>query len=227
MLTNIGLQIDLDPLISDLDNVMWDNKNRCDLNEPTGHWLYDPYRIKEYWKGSQFEKLLCNLPLDIGEARLMKLTPGSSYRSHADVDDRYHLNLVSNEQCYLIDLENQEMHQLKTDGYFYHMNAGKIHTACNFGSNDRIQLVIRIPLKKYSGENFITKKIKFVKPVFNLRYILDNNISGLINRFIKNGDIGYFNPISETEIEFHIRISTLNDLIKKIKNVHEWIIIDD
>lgn len=217
LLTELDFSYDVKKLIPLLEKVNWDDKNRCDLNSPLGHWLYDSYEIKEKWKGTAFEELLESIPYPIGEARLMKLVPGDAYCSHADVDDRLHLNIVSNDQSYLIDLDTKTMHQLKTDGKLYLMDGGKLHTAVNFGSTDRIQLVIRVPLKRYTTEEFVTHTIEFKNPVFNIRYILDNTVSGFINHGVKNGDIGYFNPINEFAIELHIRKSTLNVLIEKIK----------
>lgn len=226
-LVETDFRYNIESLLPLLPKVQWDEKNRCQLNRPTGHWLYDPYIIVDEWKNTEFENLLKSFPFEIGEARLMKLSPGEGYSAHADIDDRLHINLISNEHSYLIDLDESKMYPLLTDGKLYLMNGGKVHTAVNFGSTDRIQLVIRVLLKKYTHKEFITKKIKFQNPVFNLRYILDNNISSFINRSIKNGDIGYFNPINETLIEFNINPLVLDSLVEKIKKVHKWIEIHD
>ncbi|MEN6290975.1 MAG: hypothetical protein ABFD07_03020, partial [Methanobacterium sp.] len=75
-LEKIGIQFDSSQLLPYLENVEWDSKNRCNINSPTGHWLYDPYKINEQWKGTKFELLLNSIPYEIGEARLMKLDPG-------------------------------------------------------------------------------------------------------------------------------------------------------
>jgi hypothetical protein len=227
MLDDTGIRYHLEPLILLLDQVSWDNKNRCDLNEPVGHWLYDPYKIKDCWKNTAFEKLLLEFPFPVGETRLMKLSPGDSYCAHADIDDRYHLNLTSNDQSYLIDLEEKQFHQLTPDGCLYKMNAGKVHTACNFGSTDRIQLVIRVPLVRHTGNNYITKIIKFKNPVFNFRYMFDNKISTYLNQLSKEKYLGFFNPISETELEIHIDKEKFQELINKISNIHREIEIYD
>lgn len=226
-LTEIQFNHDISGALSLLPDVRWDSKNRHQLNRPTGHWLYDPYVIANEWRNTEFERLLESIPMPIGEARLMKLSFGECYSAHADVDDRLHINLVSNDQSYLIDLNESKMYQLNTDGKLYRMNGGKIHTAVNFGSTDRIQLVIRIPLKRYTQKDFVTKTIEFLDPAFNLRYILDNHISSYINWAIKNKEIGYFNPISETKIEFHLAPDCLQKLIYKIKQVHDRIEIYD
>lgn len=227
LLTELDFSYDVKKLIPLLEKVNWDDKNRCDLNSPLGHWLYDPYEIKEKWKDTAFEELLESIPYPVGEARLMRLSYGNCYSSHADIDDRLHLNLVSNDQSYLIDLTDQRLYPLVTDNKLYYMDGGRLHTATNFGSTDRIQLVIRVPLKRYTGDDFITRKIQFTNPVFNLRYILDNYVSPYINRAIKNGDIGYFNPISDTDIEFHLRPNALDELLEHITKIHKWVIVYD
>jgi hypothetical protein len=227
MLSNTGLRYDLEPLIELLPKIVWDEKNRCDINYPTGHWLHDPYAINDCWKNTAFEMLLSDIPFPIGEARLMKLNPGDCYRSHSDIDDRYHLNLISNDQSYLIDLDSKILHQIRPDGYLYKMDAGKVHTACNFGSSERIQLVIRIPLPRYTGENYVTKILKFNNPVFNFRYIFDNEISSFLNSLSKLGLLGFFNPKAETEIELHIEQEAFDKLLIKLKKIHKEIEIYD
>lgn len=220
MLTELGYHYDVNKLLPLLDTVSWDSKNRCDLNTPTGHWLYDPYQIAEPWAGTEFEKLLENIPVPVGEARLMKLTPGTCYSSHADIDDRLQLNLVSNDQSYLIDLDNHTMHQLHTDNKFYCMDAGRRHIAANFGSTDRIQLVIRVPLTKIKDLTFVIRKIKFTNPTFNLRYMLDNYVSTFLNRAIKQRKVGFFNPLSETEIQLVIDSTVMSQLTEILKSLN-------
>lgn len=220
MLTELNFYYDISKLLPLLDTVTWDSKNRCDLNRPTGHWLYDPYQIVDCWKATEFEKLLNSIPEPIGEARLMKLTPGTCYPSHADADDRLHLNLLSNDQSYLIDLDNHVMHQLYTDNKFYRMDAGRQHVAANFGSTDRIQLVIRVPLIRIKDSRFVERNIKFTNPDFNLRYVLDNHISTFLNRAIKKQQVGFFNPLSEVEIQFIIDPVIMNQLTDKLKRLN-------
>jgi len=227
MLTELNFGYNVSKLLPLLNNVVWNDKNRCDLNKPTGHWLYDTYVIADQWKGTPFEDLLTSIPIPVGEARLIKLTPGTCYSSHADIDDRLHLNLISNDQSYLIDLEDNIMYRLYTDNKFYKMDAGKVHTAVNFGSTDRIQLVIRSPLRRLTSPNFIKCKIKFINPVFNLRYILDNQISTFLNRAIKNQQIGFFNPISDTEIEFILDSYILTDLSDRLKKLKVEFVIEE
>ncbi len=196
--------IDIERLLPYLKDVQWDSHGRCSINKPTGSKLYDPYVLCEEWRGTEFEKLIEELPVIISEIRLMKLEPGEVYRSHADIDDRVHLNLQSNEQCYLIDLDNQNMHPVTKDNELYIMDGSYLHTAVNFGSTPRIQLVMRIPLVKHHDPNFKSVYIEFVNPPHNLRYIVDQYISPWLNRYVKSKMLGYFDEVSPTK--FHLKL---------------------
>ena len=199
-LKKLNVQYDINRLLPLLNTVVWDEHNRCAINEPTGNILYDPYKIKDEWKGTEFEKLLEELPVEVSEVRLMKLAPGDVYRSHADIDDRVHLNLQSNEQCYLIDLDNQTMYPVVTDNELYIMDGSYLHTAVNFGSSPRIQLVMRIPLKRHHDSTFKSVHIRFIDPPHNLRYLVDQKISPWLNRYVKYQMLGYFNNVGSTEL---------------------------
>lgn len=201
-------------LIDEINKVDWNDQNRCVLNEKTGNWLYDTYTIKQEWKDTVFAELLDSVPYRIGEARLMKLEPQHCYRAHADVDDRYHLNIISNPYSFLIDLESNEMHSLKEDGFLYRMDGGKIHTAVNLGSTDRIQLVIRVPLTRNLCENNHSVSVIFPDPPANLRYVLDQTISPLINKLCKTGEIGFFDIIKHNQFYLEITNSALCNLEK-------------
>jgi len=219
LLTDLDFKYEVAPLLPLLDKVIWDETNRCDLNKPIGHRLYDPYEIRKEWQGSLFETLLNSIPLPIGEARLMKLTPGTCYCSHSDIDDRYHLNLVSNDQTYLIDLDHQKMHRIVCDNKLYYMDGSRLHTAVNFGSTDRIQLVIRVPLVRYTGTNFVNYTIKFNRPSFNFRYIFDKEISNFLNLAVKDKTLGYFDMPAANKIEVSIDRKVFEILRIKLDNI--------
>ena len=118
------------------------DESKLVLNQPTGDFFYDPWIIKPEFAGTVWENILNSLPVNKGEARIITLKPGTSYYSHADADDRWHLNLKS-EYGFVCDLDNQQMYLLKPDGIWYNMDAGRIHSAVNFGHIDRVQLVVR------------------------------------------------------------------------------------
>jgi hypothetical protein len=226
-LDKLDYHVDIEELKLLLTEVEWDNDNRSRLNEPLGNWLYDSYQICDKWKGTAFEKILNDFPFPIGEARLMKLPPQGSYRSHADVDDRYHLNIIGNEHCYLIDLESTIMHPLVSDGYFYKMDGGRIHTAVNFGSTDRVQLVIRVPLEKNLRNDFVSHTFSILNPPIDLRYRFDQKISPIINREIKKGEIGYFDMISPTKIKMILSNTVLKEIQLAFGSINIEVSLDD
>jgi len=189
-------------------------KPKTVLNCPTGNFFYDPWVINTDLKGTVWESILESLPYDKGEARVIKLKPGESYMAHADIDDRWHLTLQC-EQSYLIDLDSQTMHLLKTDGYWYEMDAGRIHTASNYGSYDRFQLVVRKLLAKNKLISPVTVKLAITELVYDYRYKFDNHIStwlnfankaSIITNFVKHDDF----------VQFDVEETKVDELIKKL-----------
>jgi hypothetical protein len=180
------------------------------LNQPTGNFFYDPWVIKPEFVGTVWEDILNSLPLDKGEARLITLKPGTSYYSHADADDRWHLNLKS-EYGYLCDLNNQQMHLLTPDGIWYDMDAGRIHSAVNFGHCDRVQLVVRQLLKSNILKNSINIKIRLKETSPDYRYQFDRTISPWLNCANKKGTISNFKFL-DTEVSFDVEIDELDSL---------------
>jgi hypothetical protein len=86
------------------------------------------------------------MPMSIGQARIIRMEPGESYMAHADIDNRWHLNLTG-EQAYLIDLDDEVMYKCERDYRWAYMDASRIHAATNYGSVPRLQLVVREPLR--------------------------------------------------------------------------------
>ena len=119
------------------------------LNEPTGDFFYDGWKIKDHYKDTPWKQVLDTLPVTIGQARIIKLEPGDTYQAHADIDNRWHLNLTG-EQSYLIDLDKKVMHECVRDNCWAYMDASCRHVASNFGARSRLQLVVREPLRRSS-----------------------------------------------------------------------------
>jgi len=183
------------------------------INEPTGNFFYDPWTIKEKYKGSVWDQLISVLPPNTGEARIIVLEPGETYMSHADIDDRWHLN-IEGTRSYLIDLSNKRMFELTADGIWYSMDAGRLHVASNFGQIPRIQLVVRKLL--IHGRSANTTKIK-IEPAYDqhdYRYTFDNIISPWLNRLNKYGAMNSFN-FQGLAVEFNIANSVL-PMLKEI-----------
>jgi hypothetical protein len=180
------------------------------VNEPTGNFFYDPWTVKEKYKGSVWDQLLSALPLNIGEARIIVLEPGKTYMAHADIDDRWHLN-IDGTQSYLIDLTDKKMFELTADGIWYVMDAGRLHVASNFGQVLRIQLVVRKLLMRCKLTNTIKVKIEPAYDQHDYRYTFDNIVSPWLNRLNNYGAMNNFKH-QDLAVEFDIAESVLSML---------------
>lgn len=201
------------------------HEDKITINKPTGRFFYDAWTIRDEYKNTIWHKILDTLQVDVGEARLIKLKPGTCYLSHADIDDRYHLNICG-KLSYLVDLETSTLHQTHETGIWYSMNAGLRHSAVNFGEHDRIQLVVRQLLKNTIIQNpiHVTITEKTVDPTKNSRYVFDDLLSPWLNSACKNKHIANFSAKSNT-IEFDIdrkHFSALDALIKSSKLTAEY-----
>jgi len=211
MIVPTAHRVNLD-LIEDAVRTIRDDK-KIILNNPSDNFFYDPWIIKDEYIGTIWKVLLDTLPFDLGEARILRLNGGESYISHADADDRYHLNLTG-VKCFLIDLDNQIMHTTKLDGVWYEMDAGSRHTAANFGNRIRYQLVVRKLLQR----NILIRP-KFVKILSNIddldesRFIFDDIFSSWINKSNKLGIINNFN-YTNNNISFDCEEDQIDSLIE-------------
>jgi hypothetical protein len=167
--------------------------------------------LKEEFKGTVWETLYNSLPVRKGEARIIILDPAHCYQIHADIDDRYHLN-ISGEECYLMDLIREQMFRLEQDGIWYNMDAGLLHTATNFGRRARIQLVVRHLLKK----NRLTDPLEItlsttIANTDDARFMFDNTLSPWFNEANKLGFINNFSH-SPVGVKFNIEKTKLDSL---------------
>jgi hypothetical protein len=111
--------------------------------------------------------------------------------SHADIDNRWHLNL-SGHQSYLIDLDAQKMYKQNVDGMWRYMFAEAIHTASNYGSVPRKQLVVRELLTRSHFTNLVDIEITPAYEQFDYRYWFDNIMSPWLNLKNKEGTMDNF-----------------------------------
>lgn len=209
MITQLKYQIS-EKIFRNLKNEIPEFEHRIDLNIPTGNFFYDKWEMSSQFKDTVWETVLECLPFPIGEARLMKLEPGSAYYSHADIDDRYHLNITGN-RSFLVDLDNNILHPIENNGYWYEMNAGRRHSAVNFGNETRVQLVVRKLLQKNILTDAVPIKISLEYARHDYRYVFDDVYSPVINLFIKNGIITDFS-IKNEEVYFSIEKSFIDDI---------------
>jgi hypothetical protein len=186
------------------------NEIKTSINSPTGNFFYDPWEIKPEYKGTIWEKLLKSLKQPHGEARIIVMQPGTTYMAHADIDNRWHLSLQG-EQSYLIDLDSKEMHLLEQDGYWYYMDAGRIHVAANYGSVPRVQLVVRELLTATTMPNTVQVTLKPRTNQYDYRYKFDNIVSPWLNRANANKCIKDFEYEGEV-VKFKTILTELSSL---------------
>jgi hypothetical protein len=190
--------------------------SRLALNKPTGHFFTDAWKIKPEFKGTVWEKILDSIKEDKGEARLIKLEQGICYPSHADIDDRWHMTIQGN-RSYLIDLETNTMHQTEVSGAWYLMDAGRRHTAANFGSGDRIQLVVRKLLPSPNIIHPVNISIKLKEIIGERRFVFDDIISPWLNRAYKAGIVDNFKG-EDLEATFTVEATAVKELKKIIRS---------
>ena len=167
----------------------FETSGKLSLNEPTGDFFYDSWKIKLEYQGTVFETALNALPFSIGEARLITLESGTCYFSHSDIDDRYHLN-ITGDCAALINLETKESWFLTNDGIWYEMDASPLHSAASFGQHSRKQIVVRKLLTK---NNLLTPVTVYLTAIGeNPRFVFDNSISSWLNLANKRGIISNF-----------------------------------
>lgn len=216
MLTPTNYSVSLELIEEAVNSIVQDN-GRYSLNEPTGNFFYDPWRLKSEFKGTVWEKLHGSLQLlNLGELRIICLASGTCYTSHADIDDRYHLNLSGN-HCYMIDLDNEQLYPVLHDGIWYNMDAGRRHVAGNFGNRPRYQLVFRHLMQH---QQLISPKQVLIKfdhgtDKGDARFKFDDNISPWLNRANKRGIIDNFS-YDENVATFLLEEQYLSELINII-----------
>lgn len=187
--TNYGAPQDL---IGRLKDEISFDRFKHSINQPTGDFFYDPWIIKDEFRGTVWDEILKTLPSLRGEARIIVLKQNDCYSSHCDIDDRWHLNIAS-KAAYIINLDTEQMFKLKTDGIWYDMDASFRHTAVNFGNRPRIQLVVRKLLIRSNRQDLVN--ITITSNLNNLddaRYEFDNSISSLLNKVNKKNSINNF-----------------------------------
>ncbi len=185
------------------------------INKPTGDFFYDPWTIQDQYRGSIWQDILFSLPVSQGEARLICLQPGQSYMAHADIDDRYHLNISGN-NSFLIDIESQTMYKTELDGIWYEMNAGRIHAATNYGSIPRLQLVVRKLLINPILVDTVKIKILPNCQKHDYRYQFDNLISPWLNAKNKQEKLRNFR-YNDNIVEFELIRDSLDELMQMNK----------
>lgn len=212
MLTKTGILVNTDRIIECLPEL---DVGKHELSTPTGDFFYDPWILKPEYANTELETMFNSLERP-GQVRVNVLKEGCCYQQHADIDDRYHLSLDGVE-CYLIDLTNGQMHTTVKDHTVYEMDAGRLHSAANFGYYPRRQLVIRKLLQR----NHLTNPVSVAfnaTPIPRLRYCFDQTFSVWFNKANKLGIISNFNKRSETHISFDVESTELPQVYQLVED---------
>ena len=85
---------------------------------------------------------------DLYRVRLMKLKRKTCYTYHRDQGKRFHIPIITNENCFFI--VDEELIRYPADGNYYIVNTSKKHTAINASREDRIHLIGNIKKKDNS-----------------------------------------------------------------------------
>lgn len=192
------------------------------LNETTEDFFYTPWQIKKEYKGTIWDKVLQELPELQGEARLIKLDPGTCYYAHADIDDRWHLSLQA-EQAFLIDIKQQQMYELNVDGKWYNFDATNIHSAANFGNIPRVQLVVRKLLEKNNISDPVNVEIVLKEYRHDFRYVFDHTVSPWLNKANKKGWLTNFEQ-TEKSVNFKLDKTKIEEISALLPTGFELII---
>ena len=211
-LTNYSITADQ---IEQATNTVPQFESKLTLNKPTGSFFTEPWTINTEFKGTIWEQILDSIKEDKGEARLIRLTPGECYLSHADVDDRWHLSLTG-KYSYLIDLDHNQMFQSDQLGCWYSMDAGLRHTAVNFGPIDRLQVVVRklLPTTPIDDPKDIRIKLKMPNPDY--RFVFDDIVSPWMNRAFK-ADVARNFVVNDLDISLTVKESIIPELANLTK----------
>lgn len=195
MLTRTDLHFNIEPIIEQVKRLNL-TEHSLALNETTGNLLNGPYTIKQEFVGTPLGNVLEALG-EIGEARLLRLDSGETYTAHTDPDDRLHLSIISNPYCYLVNLEDNTLHNLPVDGYIWDMDTSIMHSAINLGGRERIHLNVRAVLPQFSKPG---KRLTFVGGDFDWKQELYKDIMGFVNKEIKAGRVTGFEKVNDREV---------------------------
>lgn len=166
-------QADLKQAIIDLQNILlqtpWPVKNQISLKHRPGcnSWddgigsLYNKEKEQFYETESSFTEWNEKTPIYTrglvqqlerkynfisGRVRLMRLLPKTGLTVHKDMEQRFHLPLITNPKCYFFEVTDNiptGVH-IDSDGYFYLIDTTRDHFVYNGSLEERIHLVVNV-----------------------------------------------------------------------------------
>ncbi|MFY8211408.1 MAG: aspartyl/asparaginyl beta-hydroxylase domain-containing protein, partial [Candidatus Nanopelagicus sp.] len=198
-------------IVAQFNQLGRDEKNTA-LNETTGNILTGNYTLIPEIVNTPLGDFITSLG-DIGEARLLWLKSGETYTAHTDPDDRIHLAITTNPDCYLIDMDNKLMHHLPVDGQVYLMDTGVRHVASNFGGKPRVHLNVRkkLPVFTYPGY-----EIRVTGGSYDWKQELYDGLMSFLNMAIKHKRITGIEKINEREMRLNCTVDVMNDIIYQV-----------
>lgn len=122
------------------------------------------------------KELLTDGNLEVMGARLLRLDAGTFLHEHRDfiyLEEvprfRLHLPLITNDQAFIV---SPDVNVHFKAGYLWKLDPKQtIHSACNFGSQPRIHLMIDCYVNDYLADlikgQFIDQDCQFIKPAFS------------------------------------------------------------
>lgn len=142
-----------DPNTAQISVTSVDGNNDWSCSVGKIHQLNKPERfystLNRALAGSEFESVV-NAYSQFYRWRLMQLGPRQNYSIHSDStgnhkqNKRLHIPLITNPGCYMMfigdDVTRPELHHLEV-GKVYEVNTTGLHSALNFGTENRIHLV--------------------------------------------------------------------------------------
>ena len=222
MFTPTDIRVDAEALLQSVKNIAleqdrYDSMLKLDINQSITSFYYDAWQLKPEYNSQEMRELFDQLG-PVGQAKIVSIPPGTSYHAHSDIEDRYHITLQS-DHSYLIDLEQCEMYATQVDNVCYHMDTARIHTAVNFGYQDRIQLVVRQLLNRpqLNHVSHVHLRPRVLDEPYNQRNLFDQHILTWLNTANKRMILDNFDPKGEdVEIEFDLESSHVKELQHQI-----------
>lgn len=105
---------------------------------------YAPYEyIYPEFKNTIWEEVINKLPGKKSRARIMIMSPFKILDLHRDFEKRWHIPIITDPGCMMLDYEANKTYHLPADGYVYDVDTTKLHTAFNITTNvNRVHLVV-------------------------------------------------------------------------------------
>lgn len=214
MIQYTGKNFLIQPLIDQV-NELGEFGRSLAINYTEGELLNGPYKTKPEFENTPLGDILESLG-NPGEARLLKLAPSETYSAHADPDDRWHVAIITNEYCYLIDFDDHKMYHLPANGELWYMDTSKMHVAANFGPRERIHLNIRKALPAFNAPGI---KLSINGGEYDWKQKSYVEIMTFFNREIKAGKITGFQKINEREVLLNCNEEILTPFIERLTDL--------